>query len=47
MGHLIRQAADFVGYRDILPFGRALGVWRAQRIKQEAVYYAHAEEPQA
>lgn len=43
-GHLIRQAADFIGYKDILPFGRALGVWRAQKVKEEAVYYA---EPKA
>jgi NADH dehydrogenase len=40
LGALIRQAADFVGYKDILPFGQALGVWRAQSIKQEAVYFA-------
>lgn len=25
----LRRAADFVGYRDILPLGHALGVWRA------------------
>lgn len=39
MGALVRSAADFVGYRDILPFGQALGVWRAQRIREDAVYY--------
>ena len=44
LGAMIREAADFVGYRDILPFGRALGVWRAQKVKQEAVYYA--QQPQ-
>lgn len=43
IGHLIRQAADFIGYKDILPFGRALGVWRAQKIKQGPVLYA--EQP--
>lgn len=43
-GHVIRQAADFIGYKDILPFGRALGVWRAQKVKEEAVYFA---EPKA
>lgn len=46
LGALVRQAADFVGYKDILPFGRALGVWRAQAIKQEAVYFAHKDEAQ-
>lgn len=35
---LIRKAADFVGYSDVLPFGRALGVWRAQR-EHEADYF--------
>lgn len=25
----LRRMADFVGYKDILPFGHALGVWRA------------------
>ena len=27
---LLRRAADVIGYRDILPLGWALGVWRAQ-----------------
>lgn len=35
---LIRTAADFVGYSDILPFGQALGVWRSQHIKDETYY---------
>ncbi len=26
---VIRRAADFIGYSDILPIGQALGVWRA------------------
>lgn len=26
---MLRRAADFIGYRDILPLGHALGVWRA------------------
>ncbi|MFZ1250507.1 MAG: FAD-dependent oxidoreductase [Candidatus Microsaccharimonas sp.] len=40
LGALVRQAADFVGYRDILPFGQALGIWRAQRVKEEDIYLA-------
>lgn len=32
---VIRSAADFVGYSDLLPFGQALGVWRAQRIYED------------
>lgn len=44
LGALIREASDFIGYRDILPFGQALGVWRAQRIREDAVYIAHPRE---
>lgn len=40
LGSQIRSAADFTGYSDILPFGQALGVWRAQRIKEEYYYVA-------
>ncbi len=40
LGAQIRSAADFVGYKDILPFGQALGVWRAQKIKEEYYYVA-------
>jgi NADH dehydrogenase len=43
LGSLIRSAADFVGYSDILPFGQALGVWRAQKIKEEFYYTAKPE----
>lgn len=32
---LIRKAADFVGYSDMLPFGQALGVWHAERIMED------------
>lgn len=32
---LIRRAADFVGYRDILPFSHALGQWHAQTVYEE------------
>lgn len=32
---LLRRAADFVGYRDILPFGHALGQWHAQTIIED------------
>jgi len=40
LGSKIRSVADFVGYSDILPFGQALGVWRAQKIKEEFYYTA-------
>lgn len=32
---LIREAADVIGYSDVLPIGRALGAWRAQRIRED------------
>jgi NADH dehydrogenase len=32
---IIRRAADFIGYNDILPLGQALGVWRASRVMEE------------
>ena len=35
IGASIRSAADFVGYSDILPFGQALGKWRAQKVSEE------------
>jgi NADH dehydrogenase FAD-containing subunit len=35
IGSVIRKAADFMGYSDILPIGQALGVWRAGREKNE------------
>ncbi len=44
LGALVRSAADFIGYRDILPLGQALGVWRAQAIKEEAVYYPEVKD---
>lgn len=35
---LIRLAADFVGYSDILSFGHAFSIWRTQHIKDETYY---------
>jgi len=32
---LIRKAADFFGYHDVLPIGQALGVWHAQRVRED------------
>jgi NADH dehydrogenase len=29
---LLRRAADFMGYSDILPIGQALGIWRPHRV---------------
>jgi NADH:quinone reductase (non-electrogenic) len=35
MASLIRRAADFVGYNDMLPLGQALGVWHATMIMED------------
>lgn len=32
---LLRQAADVVGYSDVLPLGQALGVWHARTVMEE------------
>jgi NADH:ubiquinone reductase (H+-translocating) len=32
---ILRSAADMIGYSDILPIGQALGVWRAQKMKED------------
>jgi len=32
---LLRSCSDMIGYSDILPLGQALGVWRAQRVKED------------
>lgn len=32
---LLRVASDMIGYSDILPLGQALGVWRAQKVKED------------
>ncbi|MDB5176837.1 MAG: hypothetical protein JWN75_505 [Candidatus Saccharibacteria bacterium] len=32
---LLRQAADLIGYHDVLPIGHALGAWRAQRVIED------------
>lgn len=35
IGALLRQAADVIGYNDVLPIGQALGVWRARMVKAD------------
>lgn len=40
IGASIRSAADLVGYRDILPFGQAYSIWRAQKNRQDDYFPA-------
>ncbi len=35
LASLIRRAADFVGYTDMLPLGQALGVWHASLVSND------------
>lgn len=44
-GALIRQAADLVGYRDILPLGKALRTWISQSDRSNDVYYPELDTP--
>ncbi|MEO5950046.1 MAG: FAD-dependent oxidoreductase [Candidatus Saccharimonadales bacterium] len=46
MASLIRNAADMVGYSDILPFGQALGAWRAHKVLEDD-YFPASEKPDA
>jgi len=41
---LLRRAADFVGYSDILPLGQALGVWHASRIMEDDYFTPTAKK---
>lgn len=34
-GHLIRRAADFVGYSDMLPIGLAFQSWRSEHLRED------------
>lgn len=35
LGSLLRRAADFIGYNDMLPLGQALGVWHASMVMED------------
>jgi hypothetical protein len=40
-GAAIRQAADFIGYKDILSFPKALRTWLSQEDREEDVIIAN------
>lgn len=42
VGALLRRAADFIGYNDMLPLGQALGVWHASMVMEDDYF-----EPEA
>ncbi len=35
LGSILRRAADFIGYNDMLPLGQALGAWRASMVMED------------
>lgn len=35
IGSMLRRAADFIGYNDMLPLGQALGVWHASMVMED------------
>lgn len=37
IGAMLRRAADFIGYTDLLPIGQALGAWRASRVYEDVL----------
>jgi NADH dehydrogenase len=44
---MLRQMADILGYSDILPIGHALGVWRAQTIREDDYFTPSPAEEKA
>lgn len=43
-GSLIRQAADLIGYHDILPLAQTLRAWSSQSLKSSAPYYPELDQ---
>jgi NADH dehydrogenase len=41
---ILRRAADFMGYSDILPIGQALGVWRPHRVWRDEPVLEQAKQ---
>lgn len=42
LASMLRRAADFIGYSDILPLGHALGVWRASYEMEDDLFVSSA-----
>ena len=38
LGTMLRRAADFIGYNDMLPLGQALGVWHASMVMEDSYF---------
>ncbi len=46
IGSLLRRAADFLGYSDMLPLGQALGVWHAGTVMEDDYFMPIQPEKQ-
>jgi len=44
LGTLLRRAADFIGYNDMLPLGQALGAWHASMVMEDNYFTPAASE---
>lgn len=44
LGSMLRRAADFIGYNDMLPLGQALGVWHASMVMEDN-YFTPLADP--
>ena len=45
IGAFIRQAADLIGYSDVLPLPQTLRAWSSQSIESSAAYYPELDVP--
>jgi NADH:quinone reductase (non-electrogenic) len=43
-GSMMRSAADFIGYNDILPIGQALGVWHASKVMEDDYFASPSDK---
>ena len=46
LGALIRQAADLIGYHDVMSLRQALRAWSSQSIKSNTAYYPELDRPE-
>lgn len=43
LGSILRRAADFIGYNDMLPLGQALGAWHASTVMEDDYFMPRNE----
>ena len=45
LGSILRRAADFIGYNDMLPLGQALGAWHASMVMEDDYFIPSKDAP--